>query len=608
MGFFPSRIGFMPNKYLKGGGVAPAAFSQLPAGSVFLDLDASLGVTQSSNAVSQWASQTGTGSFTQSTANLKPTYEATGWDGTLPQITADGIDTSGGDIMTSSDVVKKDTYYELIVAKRSGASFVGGTGGVSSTTLTVTSMTAGKIVNGLPINGTGVTGTPKITGQLTGTTGGAGTYTMNAAQTIADGTALLIGQNAVAVGKPITESPRLTGDLVIVTGQMLRVANDATQDDVQISGTGNTAAGTLTNSAFSAGAKTLLTSTINKGTNGIRVNSGTSGGGSTVSTTTAAIHSLFGSQTHASARAAVSLARLLRIDFSVLPGGIEQDANRFWCEAILAWKYGMVSQWAANHAGHPFTTRAPNALDYSGNNRLFQVWGDSLAAGAGGQLGAAINGSVLGITAQSGGVGGEYSYMTWWRLINGYDNGGAWGNPFTTGKTTTQQAVKINIIGDIVTNDGSISYPLGTSASTTPETGVSSGTTPSPYVGSTWGNLYDMVKTLESRQGVGTGQGRIILWPFWEGNGASGSPNAASRAANNTLASDPNYSAYALNMNIELWKLGAPGMPYADATAYSQGVVPSALRAGGSTHLNTTGYLEAANILSAVALAKRWSN
>jgi len=57
--------------------------------------DAGAGVTQSGGAVSSWADQSGTGgtnsSADQATAANKPAYSATGWDGTKPAITFDGV-------------------------------------------------------------------------------------------------------------------------------------------------------------------------------------------------------------------------------------------------------------------------------------------------------------------------------------------------------------------------------------------------------------------------------------------------------------------------------------------------------------------------------------
>ncbi|MFA9204920.1 MAG: hypothetical protein ACEQSH_00530 [Bacteroidia bacterium] len=57
--------------------------------------DAGAGVTHASGAVSSWADQSGTGgansSADQATTANKPAYSATGWDGTLPAITFDGV-------------------------------------------------------------------------------------------------------------------------------------------------------------------------------------------------------------------------------------------------------------------------------------------------------------------------------------------------------------------------------------------------------------------------------------------------------------------------------------------------------------------------------------
>ena len=68
-----------------------------------------------------------------------------------------------------------------------GSNIVGSvfTGSISSTTLTVTSVSSGYITttNSL-ISGTGIAGNTKITSQLTGTTGGIGTYRVSISQTV----------------------------------------------------------------------------------------------------------------------------------------------------------------------------------------------------------------------------------------------------------------------------------------------------------------------------------------------------------------------------------------------------------------------------------------
>lgn len=59
------------------------------------------------------------------------------------------------------------------------------TGSIATTTLTVSAISAGSIYPSMQISGTGVTAGTRIVAQLTGTTGGAGTYTVSASQTVA---------------------------------------------------------------------------------------------------------------------------------------------------------------------------------------------------------------------------------------------------------------------------------------------------------------------------------------------------------------------------------------------------------------------------------------
>jgi hypothetical protein len=58
------------------------------------------------------------------------------------------------------------------------------TGSISTTTLTVTALTSGYIQVGMTISGTNVVGNTIITGFLTGTQGGIGTYSVSTSQTV----------------------------------------------------------------------------------------------------------------------------------------------------------------------------------------------------------------------------------------------------------------------------------------------------------------------------------------------------------------------------------------------------------------------------------------
>jgi hypothetical protein len=58
------------------------------------------------------------------------------------------------------------------------------TASISSTTMTVSAVASGSLKPSMMITGTGVTANTYIVAQLTGTTGGAGTYTVNNSQTV----------------------------------------------------------------------------------------------------------------------------------------------------------------------------------------------------------------------------------------------------------------------------------------------------------------------------------------------------------------------------------------------------------------------------------------
>lgn len=58
------------------------------------------------------------------------------------------------------------------------------TASIATTTMTVTAVSAGAIYPSMQISGTGVTAGTRIVAQLTGTTGGAGTYTVSVSQVV----------------------------------------------------------------------------------------------------------------------------------------------------------------------------------------------------------------------------------------------------------------------------------------------------------------------------------------------------------------------------------------------------------------------------------------
>ena len=74
------------------------------------------------------------------------------------------------------------------------------TGAIAGTTLTVSAVTSGTIMPGATLAGTGVTAGTTIVSQLTGTTGGAGTYQISASQTVASTAMTTSGGDATLSG------------------------------------------------------------------------------------------------------------------------------------------------------------------------------------------------------------------------------------------------------------------------------------------------------------------------------------------------------------------------------------------------------------------------
>lgn len=104
-------------------------------------------------------------------------------------------------------IVDGSYRYTWRISNPSSALF---TGSVSGTTLTVTAVTKGTIGANQSLFGLGVTNETVITGQLTGTTGGVGTYSINLSQTV---TSTLM--NSAAVASVLTAS--MSGTTLTVT-------------------------------------------------------------------------------------------------------------------------------------------------------------------------------------------------------------------------------------------------------------------------------------------------------------------------------------------------------------------------------------------------------
>jgi hypothetical protein len=116
-------------------------------------------------------------------------------------------DTWASSAMTSSDGTARVVPYAF-------TQFTGGTGGVSSTTLTVTAVASGTIIVGMAIAGPGIALGTTISALGSGV-GGTGTYVMSVAQTITNGSALsgwVVSGNALACSSFVGQSSVGSGD------------------------------------------------------------------------------------------------------------------------------------------------------------------------------------------------------------------------------------------------------------------------------------------------------------------------------------------------------------------------------------------------------------
>ena len=97
------------------------------------------------------------------------------------------------------------------------------TASISGNVMTVTAVASGTIVNGGALTGTGVTSNTTITGQLSGTAGGIGTYAVSISQIVASETlteayglmtVTAVGSGALAVGQTLTGSGVTVGTII----------------------------------------------------------------------------------------------------------------------------------------------------------------------------------------------------------------------------------------------------------------------------------------------------------------------------------------------------------------------------------------------------------
>jgi hypothetical protein len=134
------------------------------------------------------------------------------------------------------------------------------TGSISGTTLTVTAVASGTIITGQVLTGNSATAGTTISSQLTGTTGGIGTYTVSISQTRASGdftgTYTLASTTLSILSTIMTVTAVASGTLSI--GQFLTGTGIAFSTTISAFGTGSGNTGTYTLSSAQYFASTTI--------------------------------------------------------------------------------------------------------------------------------------------------------------------------------------------------------------------------------------------------------------------------------------------------------------------------------------------------------------
>ena len=116
---------------------------------------------------------------------------------------------------------------EATVTASIAASTSSFTGSIAGNVLTISAISSGTIVNGTTLSGTGVTASTLVVNQLTGTTGGIGTYAVNTTQVVTSTTitgaygtmtVTVLGSGNMAVGQTLTGAGVTAGTQVTALG------------------------------------------------------------------------------------------------------------------------------------------------------------------------------------------------------------------------------------------------------------------------------------------------------------------------------------------------------------------------------------------------------
>lgn len=119
------------------------------------------------------------------------------------------------------------------------------TASIAGTTMTVSAVGSGTIYPGATLYGTGVTANTVIISQLTGTTGGIGTYLVSVSQTVASGTLTTHAKYFLIENCAVNDTSSILNFMTLFTGNAVANANDGLSiTGNRISSLGTTAATT----------------------------------------------------------------------------------------------------------------------------------------------------------------------------------------------------------------------------------------------------------------------------------------------------------------------------------------------------------------------------
>jgi hypothetical protein len=147
------------------------------------------------------------------------------------------------------------------------------TGSISGTTLTVTAITSGSIITGQVLTGNSATAGTAIVSQLTGTTGGVGTYTVSISQTRTSGGftgTFTVGSTTLNILSTVFNVTAVASGTLAI-GQFLTGTGIAFSTSITALGTGTGNTGTYTLSSAQSFASTTVSAsagTITAGTTG----------------------------------------------------------------------------------------------------------------------------------------------------------------------------------------------------------------------------------------------------------------------------------------------------------------------------------------------------